>query len=119
MYMINPLTNKPIKRFGRTHRRLIEEGLIEHSDPHPDVLCDENDKTTIDAFNKEFYRSGEPYQAVRGRGCFEGKAVVRRLPRSWPPTEEEETESSCGGDDVSNEGDEENENCNEEDDVCE
>ena len=115
MYIINPISNKPIKRFGRTHRRLIEGGLIEPDDPHPDVLCDKNDKIAIDTFNNEFYRSGQPFQAVRGRGCFEGKAVVRRLSRTWPPTPET-SESSSDGDDASNEGDEEEEYCSEEDD---
>ena len=115
MFVLNPHTNKPIKVFGRTYRRLVEQGLIEHKDPHPEVLCEENDQSTIDAFNKEFYRSGEPYQAVRGRGCFEGKAVVRRLPRNWPPTPEV-SEASAEGSEASNEDDEEEEEyCNEED----
>ena len=114
MFVMNPLTHKPIKVFGRTYRKLIEEGLIDHSDPHPEVLCDENDQTTIDAFNTEFYRSGEAYQAVKGRGCHQGKAVLRRLPRNWPPTPEV-SEISSDGDDAGNEGDEEEEYCSEED----
>ena len=90
MFVLNPLTNKPIKVFGRAHRRLIEEGLIEYHQTHPDVLCNESDKTTIDEFNREFYRSGEPYQAVKGRGHFAGKVVIRRLPRNWPPSDHDE-----------------------------
>ena len=119
MFVLNPLTYKPIKVFGRTYRKLIEEGLIEHSDPHPEVLCDENDQTTINAFNTEFYRSGDPYQAVKSRGCFRGKAVVRRLPRNWPPSPEEVSEASSDVGNDNSEGDEEGEWCSEEEVVCE
>ncbi len=104
MFVVNPLTNKPIKVFGRTYRKLLEEGLISSDSQHPDVLCCGSDMNTIQEFNKEFYHSGEPYQAVQGRGCFEGKAVIRRLPRNWPPAEEidddvDEVSSDCDSND--------------------
>ena len=116
MFVVNPLTNKPIKVFGRTYRKLVEEGLIECPQTHPDVLCNESDKTTVDEFNREFYRSGEPYQAVKGRGFFEGKAVIRRLPRNWPPPEDEEGEEE---DEEEGEGEEEEEEGGEEEFVYE
>lgn len=75
--MINPNTQKPIKIGGPTWRKLVREGIVApyYSDPKEiGDIPDGDVENAIDEANKKL-----PFgkQAVRGRGRFKGKLVVR------------------------------------------
>lgn len=75
--MLNPKTQKPIKIGGPTWRQLVREGLVSpyYSDPKEiGDLPEEGVEEAIKEANKKL-----PFgkQAVRGRGIFRGKLVVR------------------------------------------
>ena len=79
MSIINPKTNRPIKIGGRIWLRLVNEGVIpESSYEDPKTLYtlqeDDDEESKIQEIN-EILPSTQ--QAVRGRGKYNGKLVVR------------------------------------------
>ena len=79
MSIINPKTNRPIKIGGRIWLRLVNEGVIPEStyeDPKTLYTLQEDDdeESKIQEINETLPST---QQAVRGRGKYNGKLVVR------------------------------------------
>lgn len=90
-YVKNPLTGRQIKVGGELHRKLVREGRLALGAPEPgeeavdigparvlgDLYVDNaaNDKL----IRKWNARLPDNEQAVRGRGAYAGKLVVRRV----------------------------------------
>jgi len=79
MSIINPKTNRPIKIGGRIWLRLVNEGVIpESSYEDPKTLYtlqeDDDEESKIQEINETLPST---QQAVRGRGKYNGKLVVR------------------------------------------
>ena len=78
-YVVNPKTNRPVKKGGRIWRKLIKEGLIEDDFVDDNVLCSVEETDDTDDIIEECQQDLDfTEQAVRGRGKYAGKIVKRK-----------------------------------------
>ena len=81
-YVINPLTNRPIKKNGKSYYNLLEDGIFP-SDEKDDKPIDKNiicvikdmEKEDIDKIRKEYNDNNEKYFASVGRAKYEGYLI--------------------------------------------
>lgn len=83
-FVMNPHTSRPIKAGGRLYRNLVASGLIEQVQEHEESKVLSEDPGDIPKLNRQLSTTK---QAVKGRGRFAGKAVVRNMPRNWMAAE--------------------------------
>lgn len=104
-FVVNPHTSRPIKAGGRLYRNLVASGLIEQVQEQEESKVLSEDPGDIPKLNRQLPTTK---QAVKGRGRFAGKAVVRNMPRNWKAEEEKKpllSESEEEGDSESEEED--------------
>jgi len=83
LFVLNPKTNRMIKRNGTLHKKLIKEGLLDKVNMlKPTEICDippEASDREIELLKREANLNLPKHShAVRGRGRHKGKLVVRR-----------------------------------------
>jgi hypothetical protein len=80
-YVLNPKTQRSIKVGGGVWRSLVKEGIFEGTYEAPDkkILYDIEEVDDIDALRNEYDEKLTPdIHAVRGRGKYKNKLVVRK-----------------------------------------
>ncbi len=90
-YIINPLTQRPIKIGGTVYNRLIRQSVIKKPDEEEkdDVILDEipeDDEYTIEKiqdYNRMYI--DDNIQCVRGRGKYKGKLVKKYIRKRGTP----------------------------------
>lgn len=76
--IINPRTNRPVRVGSRTWLKLVKDGVIQGRYQEPDELYEIQDGTDVEQMKTQFDRTlPKGKHAVRGRGRFKGKLVVR------------------------------------------
>lgn len=83
-YVINPLTQRPIKKNGKSYYNLLEEGIFPN-DEKDDKPIDKNiicvikgmEKNDVDKIRKDFNDNNEKYFASVGKGRHIGYLVRR------------------------------------------
>ena len=83
-YVINPLTQRPIKKNGKSYYNLLEDGILpsEEKDEKPidkNIICviKDMEKKDIEILRKEYNANTEKYFASVGRGKYEGYLIRR------------------------------------------
>lgn len=83
-YIINPLTNRPIKKNGKSYYNLLESGIFpsDEKDEKPidkNIICVIKDieKKDIEIIRKEFNDNNPQYFASVGRGKYSGYLIRR------------------------------------------
>jgi hypothetical protein len=81
-YVINPLTQRPIKKNGKSYYNLLEDGIFpqDEKDERPinkNIICmvKDMDKNDVDKIRKDFNDNNEKYFASVGRGKYEGYLI--------------------------------------------
>jgi len=87
-YIINPLTNRPIKKGGKTYYRLLEDGILpqDEKDEKPidkNIICmiKDMEKKDVDKIRKEYNDNNEKYFASVGRGKY-SEYLIRRAKKT-------------------------------------
>ena len=78
--ILNPLTNRKIARFGRTHRKLLKDGQVSGSlteDERVLAYINGMDEYDVKEMKKFYGIDNSLFSAVKGRGCFGGYLVKR------------------------------------------
>ena len=79
MFVNNPKTQKPIKVGGRVYNQLVHEGLLANEYTDPKVLYEVKETEQVSDKIKDIDKELHPTeQAVRGRGKYKDKIVVRK-----------------------------------------
>ena len=83
-YVINPLTQRPIKKNGKSYYNLLESGILpsDERDEKPidkNIICVINnlDKNDVDKIRKDFNDNNAKYFASVGRGKHSGYLIRR------------------------------------------
>jgi hypothetical protein len=79
--VINPLTQRPIKKSGRVYMQLVHDGVLQRETLLKNELTtyeDESADEKIDVYNDILKEESNKFQAVKGRGKHINKIVVRR-----------------------------------------
>ena len=81
-YVINPLTQRPIKKNGKSYYNLLESGILpsDERDEKPidkNIICVINnlDKNDVDKIRKDFNQNNPKYFASVGRGRHDGYLI--------------------------------------------
>ena len=79
--VINPLTQRPIKKTGRVYMQLVHDGILPRETLLKNELTTYDDDSAdekIEVYNDILKEKSNKMQAVRGRGKHTNKIVVRR-----------------------------------------
>lgn len=79
--VINPKTQRPIKKTGRVYMQLVHDGILPRETLLKNELTtydDESADDKIESYNDILKETSNKMQAVRGRGKHMNKIVVRR-----------------------------------------
>lgn len=88
-FVINPNTNRPVKIGSRIWTELVKKGIIDGKYQDPNELCEIEEITDVETKIEEMNKKLPKYQqAVRGRGIYKNKLVIRNK----APTTQEITE---------------------------
>ena len=82
-FVINPLSNRPIRKGGSTYHNLLRDGIIagEEKDHNVDrnIICviKNMEEKDIDVLRREYNENNPQWYATRGRGKYDGYLVRR------------------------------------------